>query len=236
MKFLKFLAILPIIAATLVFAEEENHIAIGTRPMNEEAIAQIEADKANNATTEIVEEEEGTLETAGFIFDRYPPVYYSNSHHCLVAVTVLDNDKYTLELEDGSVWKISSYDGVKALNWRNNDPLTITQNNRWFARHDYRIINKSNGTSVEANLFLGPVELGPYSRVIIGIDPNRKEILLSDNPHSEIPHLDASIFKDWALNDYLIIGTNSNTSIWDSGSDVLLINVNMNNSARAKQF
>lgn len=234
MKSLKLLAFLPIIAATLVFAEEENHIAIGTRSMNEEAIAQIESENAENATTEVMEEE--TLEIAGFIFDRYPPVYYSNSHHWLVSVTVLDNDKYSLEFEDGSVWKVSCYDGIKALNWRNNDPLTITQNNRWFAKHEYRIINKSNGTSVEANLFLGPVELGPYSRYIVAIDYTRKEVLLSDNTHYEISSLDSSIFNDWALNDYLIIGTNSNVSFWDPGSDVLLINVNLNHAARAKQF
>jgi hypothetical protein len=237
MKFLKFLAIMPIIAATLLFAEEEKHVTIGTRPMSEEALAQIEAEKAKNTPAdEIVVEEEASLEIAGFGFDRYPPVYYSASHHLLASVTVLNNDTYALELEDGSVWKISSYDGVKALNWRNIDYLTITQNNRWFSRYNYRIINTSNGTSAEANLHIGPVELGPHSRYIVGIDHSRKEILLSDNTRYEISYLDASIFKDWALNDYLIIGTNSNTSFWDSGSDILLINVNMNNSARGKQF
>ena len=201
--------------------------------MSEEAAVQIEAEKAK-AMAEGSEEE--TLETAGFIFDRYPPVYYSNSHHWLVAVTVLDNDKYTLEFEDGSVWKINHYDGKKTLNWRANDPLTITQNNRWFASHAYRIINKSNGASVEADLFLGPIELGQYSRFIVGVDQSRREVFLSDNTHWEVSYLDSSIFKDWAVNDYIIIGTNSNTSIWDSGSDAMLINVNMNNSLRAKQF
>lgn len=234
MKLLKSLARISLILPTLLLAEgEETHVAIGTRPMSEEAAAQIEAQKGQPATTE---EEQGTLESAGYLFDRYPPIYYSNSHHWLNAVTVLDNSQYTLEFEDGSVWKINSYDGVKALNWRANDPLTITQNNRWFSRHDYRIINKSNGTSVEANLFLGPIERGEYSRFITGIDHSRREIQLSDNTHWEISYLDASIFKDWALSDYIIIGTNSDTSIWDSGSDALLINVNLNNSTRAKQF
>ncbi len=209
---------------------EENRVAIGSRTMSKEAAAQVEAQRGKP----ILEEEE--LETARFFLNLYPPVFFSNSHHWLVAVTVLDNDQYTLELEDGSVWKINSYDGLKALTWRTNDPLTITQNNRWFSKHAYRIINKSNDTYVEATLFLGPVELGQFSRFIIGIDPTRRELLLSDNTHWEISYLDTSLFKDWALNDYIIIGTNSNTSIWDSGSDVLLINVNMNNTVRAKQF
>jgi hypothetical protein len=221
------------IVPALLLAEEERHVAIGTRPMSEEAADQIKAEKGDSEATE---EEEGALETAGYIFDRYPPIYYSNSHHWLNAVTVLDNNEYTIELEDGSVWKINSYDGTKALNWRANDPLTITQNNRWFSNHNYRIINKSNGTSVESNLFLGPIEQGQYSRFIIGVNQEKRELMLSDNTHWEISYLDASIFKDWTVNDYIIIGTNSNTSVWDVGSDSLLINVNLNNSTRAKQF
>ncbi len=186
--------------------------------------------------SETIIEEEEELESAGIGIDRFPPIYYSSAHHWLTAVTILNNSSYTLELEDGSVWKISSYDGSKALNWRENDPLTITQNNRWFSRHEYRIINKSNGTSVEATLFLGPIELGEFSRFIIGIDYSCEEILLNDMTRWEISSLDSSIFQRWALDDYIIIGTNSNTSIWDSGSDVLLINVNQNNCVRARQF
>lgn len=226
MKLLKSMALAALFVPVLLTADE-SHIAIGTRPMSEEAIAQIEAEKAK------LGEEEGSVETAGFVFDRYPPVYFSNSHHWLVAVAILDNDKYTLEFEDGAVWKINSYDGSKALNWRTNDPLTITQNNRWFSSYNYRIINKSNGSAVEANLYLGPVENGSYTRYIVSIDHARKEMTLSDNSHWEISYLDTSVFRDWALSDAIIIGTNSG---WDSSSDALLINVNVNNSARAKQF
>lgn len=172
---------------------------------------------------------------SGYVFDRYPPIYYSNSHHHLVLVTILDNGDYTLELEDGSVWKISMYDGKKACNWLVGNPLTITQNNRWFTRYDYRIVN-TDGSSVEANLFLGPVLLGKNSRFIVGIDPYKRELLLSDNTHWEVSYLDKAIFEGWACNDYIILGTNSNTSVWDSSSDAILINVRMNNCARAKQF
>jgi hypothetical protein len=173
---------------------------------------------------------------SGFAYDRYPPIYYSNAHHHLVLVTVLPNGDYTLELEDGSVWKISMYDGRKACNWLLDSPLTITQNNRWFTRHDYRIINNTDSTSVEANLFLGPVLLGNHSRFIVGIDYYQRQILLNDNTHWDVSYLDKTIFENWVLNDYVILGINSNTSIWDSTSDALLINVRMNTCARAKQF
>lgn len=230
MKIHKIVLAISVLLPTLFFAD---NAAVGTRPMSEEAIAQIKKERSETAEEE---EEQAEQQTAGNVFDRYPPVYYSNSHHRLTLVTVLDNNEYTLELEDGSVWKISTYDGTKALNWRIDDPLTLTQNNRWFTRYDYRIINKANGTSVEANLFLGPVIRGEYSRFIIGIDYSRREILLSDNTHWDISTLDTSILKDWAVDDYVIIGTNSNTSWWDSSSDAILINVNMNNCVRAKQY
>lgn len=228
---MKRLALFALLVPMLLAAEEQTHIAIGSRSMNEEAAAQVQSERGTPA-----EEEEASLEAAGFIFDQYPPVYYSNAHHRLTAITEVNHNECTLELEDSSVWKISSYDAKKALNWRSNDPLAITQNTRWFSRYNYRIINLSNGSSVEADLFLGPAELGRYSRFITAIDHYRREIMLSDNSRWEISYLDSSIFKDWAKNDYLIIGTNSNTSFWDSAKDTLLINVNMNNSARAQQF
>ncbi len=230
MKVLKSLALLSIAAPLLLMAEGEEHVAIGSRLPSQEATAQIEAEKGMEPC------EEETLETAGYLFDRYPPVYYSQSHHWLVAVTLLDNSEYTLELEDGAVWKIGSYDGFKALSWRANDPLTITQNTRWFSKHAYRIINKADGSTVEATLYLGPVADGQYSRYITAIDPSLGLISLSDNTQWEISPYDRAIFKDWAPHDYLIIGTNSNQSFWDQTREALLINVNMNNATRARQF
>lgn len=228
MKLLKSLAILSLLAPTLLLAEgEENHVGVGTRHMSEEALAEKEKQAAGK--------EEGTLEISGYIFDSYPPLYYSSSAHRLIGI-VIDNDQYNLQLEDGSEWRIHNFDGNKALNWRANDPLTITQNTRWFTKYNYVIINKSNGTKVEAKLFRGPIVNGEFSRVIISLDKDHKEIMLNDGTHWEVSYLDSSVFNDWQLGDYIIIGTNSNTSIFDSEKDGLLINVNMDNYVRAKQF
>lgn len=229
MKMLKSLVLIALLFSTVLMAE---NAPVGSRPMSEEAATQVKGQRGAGES----EEEDSPLETAAYIFDQYPPVYYSSSRHWLCAVVLLDSSDYTLELEDGSVWKINRYDGVKALNWRSKDPLTITQNNRWFSRQEYRIINKANGTSVEASLYLGPILGGEFSRFIINIDHYGKEITLSDYSRWDISYLDSAIFKDWALDDYLIIGINSDTSFWDSTSDALLINVNMNNCVRAKQF
>lgn len=226
MKLLKTLLLVP----ALLLAEE--NVGVATRPMSEEAVAYIESVKEKQT---LEDQEEGTVETAGYIFDSYPPVYYSNSAHHLTRI-VVDNDQYNLVLEDGSEWRINTIDGKKALNWRDNDPLTLTQNTRWFTKFNYQIINKANGTKIEAKLFKGPKDNSEFARYITSIDKTHREITLTDGTHWEISYLDGLIFKDWAAGDYIIIGTNSNTSIFDADKDGLLINVNLDNYVRAKQF
>lgn len=175
-----------------------------------------------------------SMSSCGYIFDEYPPLYFSASMHCLIGVSALGD---SVELEDGSVWKISRYDGYKALNWRSNDPLTITQNHRWFSSYSYRIVNQNNGACLEANLFLGPHEHGQYTLYITGIDRTSGELVVTNGSGEsirwEISSSDFTIFQNWALHDAIIIGQNSG---WDYESEALLINVNMNNSARAKQI
>jgi hypothetical protein len=232
MKALKHLSFSLFLIPTILSANLGERVGVEIRPISQEVADELEVAKRK----EFLESEEGALQEAGFIYDQYPSVYHSTSSHWLSAVKVIDYNYYSLELEDGSIWKIHSYDGIKALNWRINDPVTITQNNRWFSKHNYRVINKITGSSIEATLLLGPVQLGEYSRYIISVNPVRREVLLSDNSTWEISSLDGYLLKDWAPNDYVIIGTNSNYSLWDSGSDVILINVNMNSVARAKQF
>ncbi len=212
---LKSLAVLTLIAPAFLVAQD--HEDIGTRKPTQENVQ---------------EEPRGDGEEAqcNFLFDRYPQVYVPNNIHTLVAVSALGD---TVEIEDGSVWKVSTYDGSRAQGWRSTDPLMITQNNRWFSSYAYRIVNQNTNTSIEANLFLGPIKHGQYSRYISDMDTTRGLIKLTDTTHWEISSGDLAIFRDWAVNDSIIIGYNSG---WDSSSEGLLINVTMNNYVRARQF
>jgi len=233
-KFLKSFALISLILPTFLMADDEGHVPVGTRQMSPDASAQMELNQAaegageeSQPSTTCNEKEEARC---GFIYDRYPPVYYPNTYHWLIAVSALGDQ---VEFEDGSVWKINSYDGYKALNWRSNDPLTITQNSRWFSSYTYKIINKNTGTSIEANLFLGPIKNGEYTRYILAIDPTRGEVMLTDSTHWEVSSGDSYVFRDWAINDSIILGSNTG---WDSSCEAILINVTMNNFVRAKQF
>lgn len=165
-----------------------------------------------------------------FTFDRLSLVYKAAAAHTLIQVAPFGE---TIELEDGSVWNINSFDSHKALYWRLNDPLIITQNSRWFASYAYKIVNQCTGTSIEANLFFGPVKNGAYTRYILSLDPLRGEIVLNDATRWEVSAYDTSTFRGWVENDAVIIGCNSG---WDSSCEGILINVSMNNFVRAKQF
>ena len=159
------------------------------------------------------------------------PIFFLTAEHWLTEVKMGEGDRYILEMEDGSMWHINSYDGEKILSWRPNDTLFIVQNTLWFSRHNYRIVHKNDGAAVEAKFFRKPASPGPYSRYIADIDHARKILLLNDNTRWDFSDSDPNIFKNWAPDDYLIIGA---TMMEDGGA--LLINVDINNAAYANPF
>ena len=165
-----------------------------------------------------------------FFNNKYPPVYYSPGMHRLAAVSAFGD---SVELEDGSVWKVSPYDASKVAFFTSQDPIVITQNHRWFSKYQYKLINQSTGASLETNLHLGPIKDGAYTLYVIGVDTIRGEVILSDQTRWGISSYDFSDFQDWILYDAIIIGHNSG---WDSGCQGLLINVTLNSSVRAEQF
>lgn len=210
---MKHLSLLAFLIPTLLLADAE-HEEIGKRVVPKEETA----------------EDEMRQKQANFIYDRFPMIYVGNEVHTLAAVSALGD---SVEIEDGSVWKVSTYDGYKARSWRSTDPLTITQNHAWFSSYTYRIVNRNTGASIDANLYLGPFTNGAYSRYILTIDQVKGIVTLTDNSHWEVSDSDKSIFRNWMANDSVIIGVNTG---WDSACEGLLINVTTNNHARAHQY
>ena len=176
---------------------------------------------------------DGTEECNGYVFNSYPLRYLPIAAHQLQGVSSLGD---SVELEDGSVWKISRYDSPSALTFRSDDILIITQNHRWFSQYNYRIINQQTGIALEANLFLGPQTNNQYTWYVTAIDRIDGDLILTNGfgqpTRWEISWHDESLFQNWAVNDAVIIGQNTG---WDSRSESLLINVNMDQSVRARQ-
>ena len=119
----------------------------------------------------------------------------------------------SMELEDGSVWSISSKDSYKTLNWLTSDLLVITPNHDWFTSYRFRITNQSTGVSVRCNLSLLPVYNGLYTHWITAINYYTQEIALEDGSIWQISGFDSSTFTNGPVNDTIIIGVNDGSQL-----------------------
>ena len=167
----------------------------------------------------------------GFVFDAYPLPHAPHATHRIAFIATSGD---SIELEDGSIWKIGRYDWQKGSYLHLRDLVTITQNNRWFSYSPYRIIDQRTGLSLEAELARGP--LYP-SLAIETIDREAGTILLANTEGEktvwEVSQSDRALFANWTSNDPLIIGQNSD---WDQSCKGLLINATLNHSIRIKQY
>lgn len=229
------LSLAALLAPLFLLAQETgSHVAVGERQPPTEEMRILPFEEENISDESSSNERVKNDGFFAYIFDSYPTTYYPASIHWLSAVAAFGD---SVELEDGSTWKVSSYDQYKANNWRAEDPLVITQNHRWFSKYNYRIINKTSGAAVEANLYFGPIKNGPHTLYVTSID-SVKNTINAINGKNEITHWEVCAkdwlaFSDWDLNDAIIVGYNSG---WDSSYECILLNVNMDNFVRAKQF
>jgi hypothetical protein len=155
----------------------------------------------------------------------FPP-----SWHCLINI---GSNGHSLELEDGSHWEISPMDVYTLLQWRKNDALVITPNYSWLSSYGYYVTNKTRSSYVQANLRIGSLAYGPYAHWIIDIDSNGGHVFLENQMIWCISPEDRYILKNWAVNDHVILGL---SDCWLSPFDHILINVNMDNYIRVKQY
>jgi hypothetical protein len=137
-----------------------------------------------------------------------------------------------MELMDGSIWAINPNDAYKTMDWYTTDLVVITLNHKWFSSYDFRITNQTTGSSVQADLYLGPFDPAygsPYTHWILGVDYYYNEVYLEDGSVWSMSGFDRSIVDNWIAGDTVIIGVNDG---WLAGSNPnILINVNMLNFA-----
>lgn len=148
-------------------------------------------------------------------------------------VDIADNGR-SIEIEDGSHWEVSSSDSYILNSWRHSDQLVITPNYSWFGAYEYYIVNKSDrDSSVRANLWVGPLQYGARSHWIVDIDPIGGHVRLENDMIWCIDPKDAFVFRSWAINDHVIMGTYDS---WFSPYTHILINVNMDEHVKARQY
>ncbi len=204
---------------------------IGVRPLSQDSLQKYEK--------EITEEpQEETLSSGAEGATRIPPYtsYSSFSYHTLKT----KGASTSIELEDGSWWKISSSDSWILSGWQVGDFVTITPNTGWFSSARFLIQNKSRGTHVKAEIEVGPETYGPYSWLVQSLDVFSGIVCLAQQSingvtqtYWKVDFSDNYLLREWAVNDTVIVGVNDN---WFSSYDNILINVNMNHFLRAKFY
>lgn len=205
---------------------------VGIRSMSNDVLNERNATKEREQASDSEETPatEATEETAGCYNCDCSSIYFPNFCHRIVVLSVFGD---SVGIEDGSIWQVSPFDTDLVHCWCADDVVTITQNRHWFSSYQYRIVNKNNGASIAVNLSLGPIIDGEHSLQITNIDHYNDLLVLSDRSQWKISSRDRYLFSEWTLGDYIILGVNSG---WDSSCPFILINSNMNNHLRAKQY
>ena len=165
--------------------------------------------------------------------------YTPNLYHWIDSLPY-DN---VIKLEDGSEWTFNLADSFKVRSWRRGDTLVLSPKMHWFWGSDYSycLMNKTLNSFVEVNpTDQGPVEYGTYSTWIVGIDYNNCQVHLVNGQGEKstwvISNADLYLFKDWKLNDHVIIGDNDNWIWWFSPFNHVIFNVNMNHNVRVRHL
>lgn len=159
-----------------------------------------------------------------------PAYYVPPNYHWMTALSSMGD---SLEIENGSVWKMDVRASYDVFYWSSSDPLVLTQNQEWFSSYNYKLLNQITGGSVPVNLFLGPVLANVHTKFLADFDFQQGVAILTDGSRWLICPRDIVSFYRWILNDCILIGSNSG---WESSYDSILINSNMNHYVRARQF
>lgn len=175
--------------------------------------------------------------TASSKAEAYPSFrYHSRESSCIYHLAADINPfENLLTLEDGSQWKIASYDYFELLSWRLRDHLVITPNN-YFSDFTYYITNQETGSYVRANLVNSPIRGGPYTVMISGLDQNtdfKGCIYLNNNTFWSVSQNDLPLIRNWEVDDLVIMGKNNE---WFSSNTHIIINIHTNTFVRVRKL
>ncbi len=152
-----------------------------------------------------------------------------------------------IRLEDGSEWSFDAANsyvifGLGDRAWRPGDTVVLAPKSNWVwgSDYSYTLSNRTRGSSVDVNPFLGPIKYGQHTFWVTGIDYTNHRVSLingmGDRLSWAIPQQDWFLFNDWKVDDTVIIAENDNWLWYFSEYDTILINVPMNHFIRAKQL
>lgn len=215
------LASLIFITALLLFANQSAEV--NTRPISSEdkALFFQRMEKESLKTNKV--------KTKAF-FSTLPVIYLPEDGQYLIEASI---QRKAVILDDCSVWRVNPTDLNKFPNWKAGDFLLITQNRNWFSHYNYRIINHSRQESMEAYLHEKPDINGKHSHSIFAMNFDNGKLVFKNNSVWELCQSDYSTYRNWAINDLIIVGINTG---WQSDYTHILINIDTDSWVRAKLY
>lgn len=234
----------------------EEHVVVGSRPLDPEHIAKMEAQQLQRAYE--VEDPQSPPSASELQSSLNRALYQDDGKSAFRLATAQMQTPFTLvgfpischwltwksgdarhvKIEDGSTWEIASGDLAIVNRWRDDDAIFITPITSWFVSQQYYMMNRTNNTYVKANLVDGPVAFGPYSHWVTHVDSVEGNVYLENNSVWCVDPNDLYILSgrnnsQWALNDHIIVILHDNKY---SAYDHLLINVNLNCKVHARPY
>lgn len=123
----------------------------------------------------------------------------------------------SIQLDDGSNWKVRERDRRAVRQWNNGDVVVI-EAGRFFCWSTYSLVNYTNGTSIDVEL-INPVCNGVLSHWIIEVNPFEGYLRLQDG---SVWRMSTYELLNWNINDDVIIALSKN---WFSNdSSYVMIN------------
>ncbi len=208
---------------SFLYAEEE-HAQVNSRP--------IVYEKPQTAESPQIPEEgkERSARKAGYFLDTVHSLIYSPASHSLLEVSPFTD---TVRLEDGSIWRCNPSERSTIFQWNTNDLIIITQNNSWFSSfssYRFQLCNKTTGSTVQAELTLGPILGSAFTQKAVLVDSFNGLLVLDNGSRWEISYGDNVTFTHWVANDTIMIGINKS---WFSSGEFILVDVETNSFVKA---
>lgn len=228
---------------------EQGNTIINSRPLSPKAMKRLE--EVRQQLSDDAQSEEAQL--AGLIIPikTHNLTFLTENDFCSTASSVSPHmyhwiDSFPqsnlLKFEDGSEWTFDMESSHIVRTWRPGDTLVLSPKEFSFfgSNYNYVLTNKDLGVSVEVNPFLGPIQYGPLTSWVVGLDQNLKQVYIINGQGErtiwEISSHDEDAFAEWAVNDSIIIGENTSWLWWFSTYNNILVNVEMNHYVHAKQI
>jgi hypothetical protein len=131
--------------------------------------------------------------------------------------------------KDGSQWKVAAPDTVRSSKWKEGDLVTLSPCK---GDYSYTLTNQSGwfSSTVRVTPLLGPIERGPLTNWIMGIDKRQGNVTLQNGVVFKVDPKEKALIQEWATNHTIIVGTNNSRF---SSYKSILLNVERNVAVRA---